>query len=446
MIDNHASFHYQGYITDPPFVLYLFTEGVLVHPREPVRLRSTTASGAVPATAPLTAADVGWNPGHLRRTDPTRLGTPLVPVGSPGFDPAHERAAVHALLDRAEPALAWGEGEVAGANDLCFAASQRADDRQPCNLIFKEGILIQHHDDPEIVGYLPFGSGIGMFLAREGTDLEELQAGLRASTADQQDRSVSDMLRGFLAMGARQPITVLLDRRHPQGPRLWNLGAGYRDKLDPAFDPALDDVAALRTVMGAQHAALRSPQRIEYGHQIDRHSRWDAGDAMAVIKAAIYQQPGRDLPARTCHGVLMPCIDSFLQHHPELQASLLETHHVEVPFAVLLDRMRADTAMKQPLRLWLSDTALLAWLHDLGFQQPRFTPFAKPAVTRESLCLRHALVRLNRAGQPPGAHPTLVYIDHMCHAQLDGQQLDPDAAVQRLGQQHDRLIDFIALS
>lgn len=438
MIDNHAGFHYLGYIVTPPLVLYVFTEGVLVHPQAPVRLRG--------GPAPLTAADVGWNPTRLRHADPNQLTAPMVPVGSPHFDPAHDRATVHALLNHAQPALAWREGEVAGATQLRFVGAQRVDPQQPFNLIFSEGILIQHHTDPDIVGYLPFGQGISIFQARESTDLDELQTLLRQKGPDQQERDVSDMVRGFLALGARQPVTVLLDRNHPDGPRLWNLGPGALDKFDPGLDPALDDVAALRAVMDAHHAALRTPQRIEYGYQIDQHSRWDARDAMAVIKASIYQRPERDLPARTCHGVLMPFIDSFLRHHPELQADLLGTRHVETPFAALLEQMHADTAMVRPLRLWLTDSALLAWLRDLGFQQPRFTPFQKPAVSRESLCLRHALVRLHPAGQPPGAHATLVYIDHMCHAQLDGLQLAPDAAVQRLSQQHDRLIDFIALS
>ena len=505
MIENHPAFHYLGYIDGPRFVLYVFDEGLHVHAKGPVRMRRPLPNELPQAQAAcmgvlmaefdsLMAADVGWNPananscwGHVARAqaalkkfglysnplesrawadtirrdaapqdpvfcwNPTRqartdlriFNSPLVRVGDPHFDPAHGRPAVDALLAQAEPSLAQQVCEIAGAHEFRFKGYLPGEPGQAPTLVFDGGVWIPRHEDAAIVGFYPRGGTVDLNQTREDFNLETFRTGLADPAKLQQ--VLGSFRAGMAAYGARTPIAVLVDMIDPHHPVVRQLGKGYVPSESAGADPAIDDLAALRILLRAQYAPCKDPARATYGHEIDRLCHWDAQDAMAVIKAALYQRAERALPATSAHGVALPYIADFCTRQAGMEAVMLKTQCVTMPFAALLDNMRVDTRMAMSLKLRLDQAALLAWLTDLGFHQPTLSPFAKPAITREALTLRHALVRLHVKGQANDEHPAVVYVDHSGHVQLAGEQLDADVAAKRLNEQHDRLIDFIAL-
>lgn len=505
MIENHQNFHYQGYVDCKGFVLYVFDEGIHVQPKGPVRTQRPSPKNLPCAQEEclavlmsefdsLTAADVGWNPGNAdscwghvarplaarkklalcanptesrdwadtirqpsapddpvfcwnpKRLDRTELricNKPMVRVGDPRFDHAHDRATVDALLAQAGLALAWQRCEIAGAHELLFKGYLPAGPGRSPTLVFDRGVWIPQHEDLTVEGFYPGGTTVTVNQAREEVDLEDLRT--RLADPSLATDVLNTFRQGWAALGATAANTVLVDMVDPAHPVVRNLGKGYLPSGSAAADPVIDDVAALRTLMQGHYAPCKNPDRVLFAYQIDRCCRWDARDAMAVIKAALYHRLERSLPAGSAHSIVWPFIENFCHQHAALEASMLKNQCVSLPFATLLEHLREDTRMATPLKLRLDSTALLAWLTSLGFQKPVFTPFAKPAITREALCLRHALVRLHAAGTPVDSR-TLVYIDHMGQLQLDGEQLTPDAAVTRLGGRCDRLIDFIALS
>lgn len=505
MIENHQKFHYHGYVDCKGFVLYVFDEGIFVHAKGPVRTQpplpgelpreqEACLSALMSGYDAMTAADVGWNPahadscwGHVARPraalkklalyanpaesrawadtirkeaapqdpvfcwNPKRLdridlricNNPMVRVGDPRFDPAHDRAHVDALLARGDLALAWRPCEIAGAHQLVLKGYLPGGPDHPPTLVFDRGVWIPRHEDLTIEGFYPGGATVVINQARETLDLEEFRSAL--ADPQQSARVRGTFQQGWAAIGAHAAHTLLVDLIDPANPLVRNLGAGYVPSDSPAADPAIDGVAALRTLIQGHYAPRKNPDRVLFAHQIDGICQWDARDAMAVIKAALYHRLERTLPAATGHAIALPFIENFCKQHAALEAAMLKSQCIALPFQSLLEHMRADTRMATPLKLRLDNPALLAWLNDLGFRNPGISAFAKPAITREALCMRHALVRLHAAGTPGDDH-TLVYIDHMGHLQLDGEQLAPDAAIARLNGRYDRLIDFIALT
>lgn len=505
MIENHQKFRYQGYVDCKGCVLYVFDEGIHVHARGPVRRRlphprnlpraqEECLSVLMSDFDALSAADVGWNPtnadscwGHvarpqaalkklalyanpaesrtwaetirkeaapkdpvfcwnLKRLDRADLricNSPLVRVGDPHFDHAHDRANVDALLAQGELALAWQPCEIAGAHELVFKGYLPGGADHRPTLVFDRGVWIPQHADLTIEGFYPSGATVTVNQVRESMDLEDLRSRLADPALAAQ--VLSTFRQGWGAIGARAANTVLIDMIDPANPVVRNLGAGYLPSESAAADPAIDDVAALRTLIQGHYAPRKSADRVLFAYQIDRLCKWDTRDAMAVIKAALYHRLERTLPATSGHAIALPFIEDFCKHHASLEAAMLKAQCITLPFQALLEHMRVDTRMATPLKLRLDNAALLAWLTHLGFQKPGFSAFAKPAITREALCMRHVLVRLHAAGTPADDH-TLMYIDHMGQLQLDGEQLAPDAAIARLSARYDRLIDFITLS